>query len=362
MNLRFVKNMTDQSATMLLYNHIGRDGGIDGAAFAEEMFWLSKNVPLINVRINSPGGGVFDGYSIYSAMREVNVPVDTYVDFLAASMAGVIAQQGRRRYAANNAIEMLHNPQGEKASVKDKEILGIIKNSLTISLMARTGKDEKAISDLMDVETWVEARMVNGVSALIEMGLADELFESAVKIDSAPQIFNATKLYSISNNILKNDEMENQKIEDLTKKVNELATSIDTLKKVSEDKDKEITDLKKSIEDKDKLLKESTDKAAVDLIENAVREGKVKADKKDGMIADAKTSYSVVKNMLDAMPASTASRFTNVIGSGKEPVAIAGREAWTIRDWEKNDPKGLLKIKNETPETYQEMYENHYKK
>jgi ATP-dependent Clp protease protease subunit len=364
MNLRYVKNMTDQSVNMLLYSPIGRGDGIDGAAFADEMYWLSNRVPLINLRINSPGGGIFDGYSIYSAMREVNVPVDTYNDFLAGSMAGIISQQGRKRYAADNAFIMLHNPSGGGTTKKDKEILGLLKNSLIEAFTARTGKDAKVISDLMDVETWVEARKVNGVSAMIEMGLADELFSSAVKVDATPQIFNAAKLYSISNNILKNEEMDNQKIEELNKKVEELTNSVSALKKSTEDKDTEIANLKKAIEDKDKVLKEASDKAAVELVENAIKDGKIKAEKKDAMIADAKTSYGVVKNMLDSMPASTATRFTNVINSGggqDKPEIPKDRESWTIRDWDRKDPKGLAKIKNENPELYQEMYDKQYK-
>lgn len=348
--------MTDQSATMLLYREIGRGQGIDGAAFAEEMYWLSKNVPLINVRINSPGGSIFEGYSIYSAMREVNVPVDTYNDFVAASMGGIIHQQGRKRYAADNSMIMLHNPSGGGDTLKDKEVLGILKNSLVDAYVARTGKDGQVISDLMDVETWVEARKVNGVSAMVEMGLADKLFNSSVKINNDAQIFNAAKLYSISNNFLKQDDMENQKLEELTKQVSDLSKVVDSLSKEKDEKDKEIEALKKSIEDKDKVLKEASDKAAVELIENAVTSGKVKKELKDSMIEKAKSSYDVVKTMLDAMPESKAVRFTNFAGSGEKKEE--GRENWTYKDWETKDNKGLEKMFKEDKEQYNTLLNN----
>jgi hypothetical protein len=42
--------------------------------------------------------------------------------------------------------------------------------------------------------------------------------------------------------------------------------------------------------------------------------------------------------------------------------AITGKEAWTIRDWEKNDPKGLASIKETSPSLFEDMYNSFYKK
>ena len=359
MNLKYVKNQTDSEATMLLYNEINSGVGIDGARFAEEMYWLSKNVPLINVRINSPGGSVFEGYSIYSAMREVKVPVDTYNDFIAASMAGIIAQQGRKRYAADNSIIMLHNPMGGGESIKDKEILSILKNSLVDAYVARSGKDAKTISEIMDVETWIEARKVNGISAMLEMGLADKLFSSSVKMVSPDaQIFNANKLYSISNKILIKEDMENQELET---KVAEMTASLEVLKSNSEILKAENEALKKEISDKDVILNDAKDKSAVELVENAIKEGKVKAESRETLIANAKSSFDVVKNMLDAMPASTASRFINVVDSVATKVD-SERAGWTIRDYEEKDEAALADIYKNQPELYKEMYNKFYTK
>jgi ATP-dependent Clp protease protease subunit len=270
-------------------------------------------------------------------------------------MAGIISQQGRKRYAADNAFIMLHNPSGGGTTKKDKEILGLLKNSLIEAFTARTGKDAKVISDLMDVETWVEARKVNGVSAMIEMGLADELFSSAVKVDATPQIFNAAKLYSISNNILKEDEMNDQKIEELNKKVDELNNSLSALKKSTEEKDAEITNLKKVIEDKDKVLKEASDKAAVELVENGIAAGKFKADQKDKLLVDAKANPTAFKNMLDAIPTPATTRFTNFAGS-KE--GQTDRDSWTYKDWEAKDNKGLMNLYKEDREKYDTLLNN----
>jgi hypothetical protein len=256
---------------------------------------------------------------------------------------------------------MMHNPSGGGDSKKDKEVLGILKNSLVDSFVARTGKEGKIISDLMDVETWVEARMVNGVSAMVEMGLADKIFQSSVKISPTAQIFNAQKLYSFSNNILKQDDMEHQRIEDLSKQLGDLSKVVDALKKEKDEKEEEIKILKKSIEDKDKVLKEASDKAAVELIENAIASGKIKKEVRETMIENAKNSFSIVKDSLDAMPVTHAARFTNVAGVAGSTKAGEGKEGWNIRDYEEKDPEALAEIFRNEKDKYQEMYNAYYK-
>lgn len=362
MELKYVKNTTQEAATMLLYQEIGKGYGIDGAAFAEEMLWLSSRFPLINVRINSPGGSVFEGYSIYSAMREVNVPVDTYNDFIAASMGGIIHQQGRKRYAADNSILMLHNPSGGGESKKDKEVLGLLKNSLVDAYVARTGKEASIISSLMDAETWIEARKVDGVSAMIEMGLADALFQSSVKATPKNEAYNAKKLYSFSNNILTNtNKMAEQQLELRLTDSKEFLEIIESVKNEVEALKKENEDLKKSIVEKDEKLKANSDKLAVELIDNAIKAGKLKADSREKSIEDAKNSFDVVKSMIDAVPATEAKRFTNVIGSGTSNSTDQSKKDWTIRDYEENNPKALEEIYKNSPEKYNEMYNAYYK-
>jgi ATP-dependent Clp protease protease subunit len=48
----------------------------------------------ITLRINSPGGDVFDGYAIYNALKARKAPVNVVIDGLAASAASFIAMAG----------------------------------------------------------------------------------------------------------------------------------------------------------------------------------------------------------------------------------------------------------------------------
>jgi ATP-dependent Clp endopeptidase proteolytic subunit ClpP len=64
------------------------------------------------VRLNTPGGEVFDGVAIYNALRNHPASVTTYVDGLAASIGSVILQAGDKRVAAKASQTMIHDGHG----------------------------------------------------------------------------------------------------------------------------------------------------------------------------------------------------------------------------------------------------------
>lgn len=66
--------------------------------------------PKILVRLNSPGGDVFDGLAIYNALRAHPAAVHTHVDSLAASVASIIMLAGDTVTAAENSFVMVHQP------------------------------------------------------------------------------------------------------------------------------------------------------------------------------------------------------------------------------------------------------------
>jgi ATP-dependent Clp protease, protease subunit len=105
-------------ATIFLYGFIGEEYsvGADGwemtgntdMSFIREIESLSEQYSVINVRINSWGGEIYHGLAMISAMQRCKAEVHTYIDGLAASMAGVIWLAGKKRHMAKNAMLMLH--------------------------------------------------------------------------------------------------------------------------------------------------------------------------------------------------------------------------------------------------------------
>ena len=105
-------------ATILVYGYIGEEysygangwemTGNTDTDFIKEIDRLSESYSRINVRINSPGGEVYHGLPIISAMQRCKAEVHTYIDGMACSMAGVIWLAGKHRHMAKNGMLMLH--------------------------------------------------------------------------------------------------------------------------------------------------------------------------------------------------------------------------------------------------------------
>ena len=82
----------NRAAEVLVYEQIGADwygNGVTAKKFREELAALGE-VDEITVRINSPGGEVFDGFTIYNELRAHKARKIVHIDGLAASIASVI--------------------------------------------------------------------------------------------------------------------------------------------------------------------------------------------------------------------------------------------------------------------------------
>lgn len=169
--------------------------GDDGPAVVriyDEIWWLGVNAldlsadldqitaAEIRVEINSPGGDVFDGITIYNALRNHPAHVTTRVDGLAASIASIIAQAGDHRIMQPSAQMMIHNAWGlavgdtndhadmAKVLAQQDEILAGIYASAS-------GGDASHFAELMADDTWLTAERA------VAEGLADEIVDPAPK-------------------------------------------------------------------------------------------------------------------------------------------------------------------------------------
>jgi ATP-dependent Clp protease protease subunit len=82
---------------------------------AQLLFLESENAKApINMYVNSPGGEVVAGMSIYDTMQFIKCPVYTFVMGQAASMGSLLAQAGApgHRYIMKHARHMIHQPSG----------------------------------------------------------------------------------------------------------------------------------------------------------------------------------------------------------------------------------------------------------
>lgn len=150
-----IENKSGQEADILIYGVIGDswwEESVTAKRFVTDFKELEKTCSRINIRINSPGGSVFDGLAIFNAIHSSKSEVHTYNDGLAASMGAVILLAGKTVHTAKNALLMLHSPMGGVyGTAKDIQnyltVLEKVKGALIECICTKTGKGQKEIEN-----------------------------------------------------------------------------------------------------------------------------------------------------------------------------------------------------------------------
>jgi ATP-dependent Clp endopeptidase proteolytic subunit ClpP len=150
---------------ILLYEMIGEDfwsgEGTTAAQFAKDLK-AAGSVSRIHLKVNSPGGSVFDGLAIFNTLLSHGAKVTAQVDGLAASIASVITMAASEISMGSNAMMMIHNPStlisGDSNDMrKMAETMDKVKTSMITAYRRHTTKSTEQIGALMDAETWMTA-------------------------------------------------------------------------------------------------------------------------------------------------------------------------------------------------------------
>lgn len=334
---------------MLINKHIGYDTedgmGIDGAIFQQELLQLDLlGKKRIQVWINSPGGLVSDGYSIYSAILKTKTPVDTFALGTVASIAAVIFQAGRRRIMADYAWLMYHNPFGGD----NKELLSTMKDSLIKMIESRSGMTAEAVEAMMKRTSFITA------SEALELKLCDKV-EASMDDNTKylKKISNNTEFYKECNLVLNsiiNPKNVNTMFPKVTMrlKLNDAATednivaAIDAIENRAKEAERMALDASTEAQNKAKADADELDKL------------KAKLKKAEDAAAAAKADYENCKNALDAMEqdkkAAEEKAEEDKIKNMVEGFAKVGRiknEATVILEWTNTSKVlGAEKVKN----------------
>lgn len=154
---------------MLIYDEIGF-WGTTAQRFVEEL--AAIDVDVIDLRINSPGGSVFDGITIMNALRRHPARVDVTVDGLAASAASFIATAGDHVVMNSGSELMIHEAWGwcdgdAQAMRSYADSLDKVSGTIAGLYAKRAGGTVDEWRDLMRAETWYTAEEA------VTAGLAD---------------------------------------------------------------------------------------------------------------------------------------------------------------------------------------------
>ncbi|MFV0560736.1 MAG: head maturation protease, ClpP-related [Enterococcus sp.] len=150
---------------------------VSATSFRKELDKL-KNVSEIELYMNSGGGSVFSGISIYHMIERHHARFTGYVDGLGASISSVILMACDKVIMPSNAYLMIHNPwtftQGNQHELRKQadDLERMREVSINAYLKKSNGKlTRDRVIEIMDNETWLLG------SEAYEIGLCDEVAE-----------------------------------------------------------------------------------------------------------------------------------------------------------------------------------------
>ena len=159
----------DDASEILLFDYVGWPYN-DPRDLIEALSGMGD----VLVRINSPGGDVWDGTAIFNAFSSHKGTVTTRIEGIAASMASVIAMSGKFVQAYDNTMLMIHNAwtftAGNQYELADTvDLLSKVDVNILAAYQKKTKKSKKEISELMKATTFLTAKEA------LESGFVDEI-------------------------------------------------------------------------------------------------------------------------------------------------------------------------------------------
>jgi ATP-dependent Clp endopeptidase proteolytic subunit ClpP len=138
---------------------------------------IPPDVETINLKINSPGGEVFEGLAIHDFLSQHPAHINVRVTGLAASMASIIAMTGDEITLPVGRRIMIHKPWtwmvGNADDLeKEAEILNSIGDDMALIYSERTG------NDVDQVQKWMKDVTYFGSDDAVQYGFADLVSEA----------------------------------------------------------------------------------------------------------------------------------------------------------------------------------------
>ena len=343
----------------MLYGEIGGKEGVNAEQIVSEMAWLASEYPLIDVHINSMGGEVFAGIAIFNALKDSPSIVNVYVDGLAASIAGVIALCGKPLHMSRFSRLMLHSVSGSCAGgARDMrqcaDLIDGLEGTLADMISQKCGMPSEEVKTRFfdGKDHWFTA------DEAARIGLCDDIYDVAgmESLGTAPT---NEQIYQFMNTASKSPKTKNMEFIDRIKGLEQFKdltedAIISKVKSLSNEAAK-VEALQAKINTLEADLQASKDAAVEAFLNQAVADGRIKADQKDSyrklMAADKATTESLINAMPKAEKPSIKD-YLNVAAGAGEAKDLAQMS------WEEIDKAERLgELKEKFPELYRAKYQ-----
>jgi ATP-dependent protease ClpP protease subunit len=172
--------LNEAEATLYIYDVIDAFWGVS-AKMVIDAIAQAGDATTLNIRINSPGGDVFEARAIIEAIKRFDGKTIAHIDSLAASAATGIACAADEVLMAEGAFYMIHNASGfawgDKTALRETaDLLEKVEGAIVADYTGKTGKDAADIVAWMEAETWFSA------AEAIDHGFVDGLAPTAEKV------------------------------------------------------------------------------------------------------------------------------------------------------------------------------------
>jgi ATP-dependent protease ClpP protease subunit len=192
-----IKNLSEAEAEVMIYDYIGF-GGVSPDAFIRDL--ADIKAPKISIRVNSPGGDVFDGFAIFNAIRRHKAEMIAYVDGIAASAASFLIMAADEVVMSPHAQLMIHDAHGLALGPADEmrkmaDILDKASDNIASVYADRAGGTVEEWRERMKAESWLTDHEAVALK-LADRVDGEELDEAkiAARADWAPEEFNLSEL------------------------------------------------------------------------------------------------------------------------------------------------------------------------
>lgn len=332
----------------------------------------------VNLKINSPGGQIFEGIAILTQMSIPGIEIHATVEGFAASMGSVILQGATRRKMVRGGRLMIHQGAGgvigSVSQIRNyADLLDSLNKTLADIYAKRSGKDPKWILENWMAEgkdTWFTAEQA------LKENLIDEIVEGNVKPLEKEQASymemaaHYTQQFETENAMTK--ETKDKLIKELNLQANatdeQILEAIEGIKKTSTAT--AAADPAKPAAPAPAAAAAPAEGAAAEkaaLVEGIVALAKERGVTDEKQLAALKKVAEMdIKAAMDLMPAAAAGKaadktlnLNELITSlkGDAAGATADRSKWNYEQYEKNDPEGLIALAKTKPAEFAALFE-----
>ena len=358
-------NQSKGCAEILLYGFIGNWKDTDSNRFISDLKKLESTNNQINVRINSGGGDVFDGITIFNALKNSKAEIHTYIDGVAASMASIIALAGTKIFMSRYAQLMIHRVSGSANGDADKlretaSLMDELEKSLLDIYSNRTGIEKQTIqSSWMQrgKDTWFNA------TDAVKQHLVDEIFDGVIS-KSPKKKENAKEVWQFYNlqiqNSIKSDTMFDQLrnafglAENATEQdvIAAFQNQANTNRNLQDENEK----LKQQNTEFQNKLKEEQKQKVTDLVDQAIKAQRITEDQRVTYVALAESNFDATKLALNAITPYRS--ITSQLHAASEEVI----EYQSFREYQEKAPTLLAEMKEKEPAKYKTLFKKQFGK